>query len=84
LHKSGATAANKRCSHAPYPESVRALAPGDDKRTGELLGLTKTEDIVDAHLALAIEDGDRVLTSDPDDLAHLLEARGVDAQVVVT
>lgn len=64
--------------------AVRALAPGDDKRTGELLALAKTNDVVDAHLALGVEDGDRVLTSDPDDLARLLDARGVDASIVVT
>ncbi|HEX6278317.1 MAG TPA: hypothetical protein VFZ53_34965 [Polyangiaceae bacterium] len=63
---------------------VRALAPGDDKRTGELLALAKTNDVIDAHLALGVEDGDRVLTSDPNDLARLLDARGVDANIVVT
>jgi hypothetical protein len=63
---------------------VRALAPGDDRRTGELLALAKTADVADAHLALGIEDGDRVLTSDPDDIERLLDARGVDATVIVT
>jgi hypothetical protein len=63
---------------------VRALAPGDDRRTGELLGLAKTDDVIDAHLVLGIEDGDRVFTSDPEDIDGLLEARGVDATVIVT
>jgi hypothetical protein len=63
---------------------VRALAPGDDRRTGELLGAAKTDDVIDAHLVLGVEDADRVLTSDPDDIAALLEVRGVDATVVVT
>jgi hypothetical protein len=63
---------------------VRALASDDDKRTGELLALSKTNDVIDAHLALGVEDGDRVLTSDPDDLAHLLDVRGVDARIVLT
>lgn len=63
---------------------ARALAPGDDRRTGELLALTKTDDVIDAHLVLGVEDGDRVLTSDPDDIERLLEARRVDATVIVT
>jgi hypothetical protein len=63
---------------------VRALAPGDDKRTGELLALTGCDDVVDAHLALCVEDGDRVLTSDPQDIENLLSARKVRATVVVT
>lgn len=63
---------------------VRALAPGDDRRTGELLALSKTDDVVDAHLALGVEDGDRVFSSDPDDIERLLHARRVDAAVIVT
>jgi hypothetical protein len=63
---------------------VRALAPGDDKRTGELLALAKSDDVVDAHLALSVENGDRVLTSDPGDIEKLLAARKVKATVVVT
>jgi hypothetical protein len=63
---------------------VRALAPGDDRRTGELLALAKTDDVIDAHLVLGAEDGDRMLTSDPDDIKRLLDARGVDATVIVT
>ena len=62
---------------------VRALAPSDDRRTGELLALAKTDDVIDAHLALGVEDGDRVFTSDPDDINWLLEARGVEATVIV-
>jgi hypothetical protein len=63
---------------------VRALAPGDDKRTGELLALAKSNDVVDAHLALSVANGDRVLTSDPDDIDKLLSAREVKATVVAT
>lgn len=62
--------------------SVAALAPDSDRRTGELLGRARTADVIDAHLALEVEDEDRVLTSDPDDLAHLLETRGVVATIV--
>ncbi len=63
---------------------VRALASGDDRRTGELLALANTGDVIDAHLALGVDDGDRVLTSDPDDINRLLEARGVKATVIRT
>jgi hypothetical protein len=61
---------------------VRALAPGDDRRTGELLALAKSEDVIDAHVVLGVEDGDRVLTSDLNDIEALLTARGVDAMVI--
>ena len=63
---------------------MRPLAPDDDKRTGELLALAKSDDVVEAHLALGVENGDRVLTSDPRDIKNLLSARGVKATVVVT
>jgi hypothetical protein len=63
---------------------VRALGPGDDVRTGELLRKAKRADVIDGHVALLVDDGDQLLTSDPDDLEHLLEVRGVDASVIVT
>ncbi len=62
--------------------SVGPLAPDNDRRTGELLARARTADIVDAHLALEVEPRDHVLTSDPDDLAHLLATLGVEAQIV--
>ncbi|MDX2090540.1 MAG: hypothetical protein SFX73_21960 [Kofleriaceae bacterium] len=61
---------------------VRALGPGDDQRTGELLALAGTDDVIDGHVALVVEDGDQLLTSDPGDLDHLLETRGIDATIV--
>lgn len=63
---------------------VRALAPDEDRRTGELLALTRTRDVIDAHLARLAEDGDIVLTSDRADIERLLEARRVDAVLVDT
>ncbi len=63
---------------------VRALAVGEDKRSGELLAVTHTTDVIDAHLALLVEDGDHVLTSDRDDLERLLAARRIDAALVET
>jgi hypothetical protein len=63
---------------------VRALAAGEDRRTGELLALAQTRDVIDAHLARLVEDGDHVLTSDPDDLERLLAARRIAAAIVET
>jgi len=63
---------------------VRALGEGDDKAIGELLALARMDDVIDGHIALAVDDDDRVLTSDPDDIARLLAARRVDATVTRT
>ncbi len=64
--------------------SVRALAPNDDKRTGELLALARKDDVIDAHVVLGVGDGDRVFTSDPNDIEHLLAVRNIDAAVIRT
>jgi len=61
---------------------VRALAPGDDIRIGELLAITGTDDVIDGHVVLLADDTDRIVTSDPDDLARLIEARGVDVEAI--
>lgn len=63
---------------------VRPLARGDDRRTGELLAASKSSDVVDAHLVLGVDGGDRVLTSDHDDIARLVQARGIEATLVST
>lgn len=63
------------------------IAPLDamiGRRVGELLARSGTSDVVDAHLALLVNAGDTVLTSDEPDIKQLLTARGlVDVQVVV-
>ncbi|MDB4953709.1 MAG: hypothetical protein JWO36_1278 [Myxococcales bacterium] len=61
---------------------VRPLGTDEAKRAGELQGVTRTADVVDAHLTLLVAAGDRVLTSDPIDLGRLLAARGVAADLV--
>lgn len=53
-----------------------------DKKIGCLLGAASTSDVVDGHVALLATPGDTVLTSDPDDLAHLLDVRNVDVTIV--
>ncbi len=55
---------------------------GVGKRLGALLGTSRTSDVVDAHVASLTCAGGWVLTSDPDDLRHLLDALSVDATVV--
>ena len=61
---------------------VLPLSADDARQVGELLGATGTTDVVDAHVAVLAEPGDRILTSDPKDMDRLLEARGVRALTV--
>ena len=39
-------------------------------------------DVIDAHIALIVDDWDHVLTSDLDDFERLLAARRIDATLV--
>jgi len=52
------------------------------KRLGTLIGATGSCDVVDAHVVSLARAGDQVLTSDPDDLRHLLDALSVEADVI--
>ena len=54
----------------------------DGYRAGELLGATRTKDVVDATVALLAESGDEVYTSDPGDLRTLCGAAGFKAVVI--
>src|SRR5271156_5770811 len=54
---------------------IEALGKDDGKRIGELLALSGSADIVDAHIALITAHADLVLTSDPGDIRKLLNAR---------
>lgn len=49
---------------------------------GVLLGRAGTSDPIDATVVLLAEDGDRILTSDPDDLGRLAAAAGRRVAVV--
>ncbi len=62
--------------------SVSPLDLSLGKQIGQLLANAGTSDVVDAHVALLAQDGDRVLTSDPNDIRDLLKARKVRAQVI--
>ena len=52
------------------------------RRVGELLGQNRSDDLVDAHVALLVQPDDQVLTSDEADLKALLRTRRVRARVI--
>ena len=53
---------------------LRAVDRRDGRRAGALLAATGTADPIDATVVLLAAPGDRILTSDPDDLTRLAEA----------
>jgi len=59
----------------------RSLDPRAARACGLLLARTRTSDIADAAITLAVEDGDTVLTSDPGDIEHLLDTVGRRARI---
>jgi hypothetical protein len=69
---------------ARFLASIEIWPIGDTaaRRVGELLDISRTRDIVDAHVALLVQDGDLVLTSDPSDIERLLGSLGVAASVI--
>lgn len=60
---------------------VRPLGGGEGRRVGELQGRADADDVVDAHLVLSLRHDDLVLTSDPEDIRHLLERTGIRAGI---
>ena len=61
---------------------VRAVDHQDGRQAGVLLGLTGTSDPIDATVVLLANPGDRILTSDPDDLTPLAVAAANRAVIV--
>lgn len=61
---------------------IRPTSLPDAQAAGVLLSESVGDDVVDALLAEQVLPGDQVLTSDPDDLRHLLSVRGVNAVIV--
>ena len=55
---------------------VRAVSQADGRDAGALLSETGTNDPIDATVVLLAEPGDRILSSDPGDLARLATAAG--------
>jgi hypothetical protein len=61
---------------------IEPITREDGYRAGELLGATRTKDVVDATVALLAKSGDEVYTSDLGDLRKLCEATGFKAVVI--
>lgn len=59
-----------------------ALDSSAARQVGKLLRSSYTSDVVDAHLASVVEEGDAVLTSDEGDMRRLLGIRAVTAAVI--
>jgi hypothetical protein len=55
---------------------VEALDEDLGRRSGELLGRVRKNDVIDAALVLIAKDGDTIATSDPEDLQSLARAAG--------
>jgi hypothetical protein len=61
------------------------VAPVDEelgRRSGILLGRARRSDVIDAAIVLVAEDGDSILTSDPEDLRRLAETAAVHVDLV--
>lgn len=90
LTHGGVVAQVWRGGHGRQAVLARALAnmevePLDDqlgRAAGILLARTGMSDAIDAAVVALAEDGDRILTSDPDDIDRLVEAAGLDVEVV--
>ena len=61
---------------------VRAVDHQDGREAGVLLGVTGTADPIDATVVLLASTGDRILTSDPDDLTRLAVAAANRAVII--
>ena len=61
---------------------VDALDDVTAKRVGELLRHNRSDDLVDAHVALLVEPDDQVFTSDEPDIKALLRTRKVRARII--
>lgn len=61
---------------------VRALDRELGRRAGVLLAKSRTNDVIDAAVVLLAADGDRIVTSDPDDIGHLVRVLGREIEVV--
>lgn len=71
-----------RLANALAGVDVRALDERLGRAAGVLLARAGATDVVDAALAAIAEDGDDVLTSDPSDLAALLESTGRHVEIL--
>jgi hypothetical protein len=61
---------------------VRPLDESLGRAAGALLAVAKRCDVIDAALVLLAEDGDHLVTSDPDDIEPLLALAGRHIEVI--
>ena len=61
---------------------VRSVDHHDGRQAGVLLGLAGTADPIDASVVLLAQPGDRILTSDPEDLTRLAAAAANGAVII--
>lgn len=59
----------------------RPLDEQQSRRCGRLLARAGMQDVVDAAVVVLAQDGDTILTSDPQDIERLLAAAGTSARV---
>jgi hypothetical protein len=61
---------------------IDGLDGASAKKVGELLRANRSDDLVDAHVALLVQPADQVLTSDEPDIKSLLRTRRVRARII--
>ncbi len=61
---------------------IRGLDEALGRAAGELLARARRDDVIDAALVLLANDGDQIVTSDPDDLEPLARAAERDVEIV--
>ena len=71
-----------RLARLPQAVDIRPVDERMGSRAGVLLARAGTADPIDATVVLAADPGDRILTSDPDDIRRLATAAGTRAAIV--
>jgi hypothetical protein len=61
---------------------VRPLDDRLGRAAGELLAAARADDVVDAALVVLAQDGDRIFTSDPDDIEPLANVSGRHVEII--
>jgi hypothetical protein len=61
---------------------IRPLDAALGRAAGELLATAKRRDVIDAAVALLAEDGDEIVTSDPEDIEPLVVALGRHVELI--
>ena len=61
---------------------MRSIDEAVGRAAGNLLGRTRTADVIDAALALLADDGDEIVTDDLEDFQVFLAATGTHVELV--